>query len=99
MKIILSGRGQGKMSRLIKMSSETDAIIVCSHAEKIRTVMYRAEDMRLQIPTPITYSQLCSGKWKGHRVTETLNRVFHGSYTQGIAYEQEPRFLIDDLEH
>lgn len=54
MKILRLDRGEGKTTRLIKMSNQTSVPIVCSNTHRGRLISHKAEEMKLDIPKPIS---------------------------------------------
>lgn len=57
MDVIIANRQEGKTTTLIKQSSTTGAIIVCPTSEMCKYVMFKAEEMQLEIPEPISFNQ------------------------------------------
>lgn len=58
MKIIRAGRGQGKTTELIKKSNEEWKHIICADRKRVKNIVKMAEKMGLDIPYPITISEL-----------------------------------------
>ena len=59
MKIIALKSGQGKTTQLIRMASKNDrGYIVCSCHKEAYQIMRIAEELKLQINFPLTYSDL-----------------------------------------
>ena len=67
MKILLSERGKGKTTQLIKKSAETGAIIVEPTATMCEEVKRKAAKMELEIPAPITIHDFITSQWFGAR--------------------------------
>lgn len=67
LKILLSERGKGKTTQLIKKSAETGAIIVEPTATMCEEVKRKAAKMELEIPAPITIHDFITSQWFGAR--------------------------------
>lgn len=52
---IIGGRGTGKTTKLIEISSERNIPILCCTNKDKRNLMERAAAMNLKIPTPIIF--------------------------------------------
>lgn len=65
MEIICKPRRRGKTTDLIKISATNQHIIVCFNRQDTRRIKLMADDMRLNIPTPITYSDFIKQKFRG----------------------------------
>jgi len=52
--VINSGRRTGKTTALIKLSSETQKIIICPNQKNVKLIKKMAIDMNLKIPNPLT---------------------------------------------
>lgn len=72
MKIINMGRGQGKTTKLIKISSERKIPIVCTTVIKKRIIEEMAKEMDLKIPEPIEVDILLRNKDGYRNRYETL---------------------------
>ena len=64
--LYLMGRQTGKTSMLIKMSAETGKVIVAPTVCTCAYIMLQADKMKLNIPRPITFSDLVYNKRRGH---------------------------------
>lgn len=62
MKIIRAGRGQGKTTELIKKSNEEWKYIICADRKRVNNIVNMAKKMGLDIPYPITISELSLSK-------------------------------------
>lgn len=58
MKIIRADRGQGKTTELIKKSNEEWKYIICASKRRANNIVKIADEMGLDIPYPITISEL-----------------------------------------
>ena len=58
MKILNLGRGQGKTTRLLYASEWNDTPILCGTYQQKKELMYRAKELGLYIPEPITASEM-----------------------------------------
>ncbi|WP_310877054.1 hypothetical protein [Priestia megaterium] len=56
--IIGGRRGCGKTKRLIEISSENNTYIVCADQNRLKHIVNMAKKMGLDIPFPITVSEL-----------------------------------------
>lgn len=56
MKVIHELAKSGKTYQLINWSAATGGVIVCDNAWQVDTILFRAEDMGLTIPRPVTYA-------------------------------------------
>lgn len=56
--LYLMGRQTGKTSMLIKMSAETGKVIVAPNSDCCYYIRHLANEMKLNIPCPITFSDL-----------------------------------------
>lgn len=56
--LYLMGRQTGKTSMLIKMSAETGKVIVAPNSDCCYYIRFLANEMKLNIPCPITFSDL-----------------------------------------
>lgn len=65
MKIINLGRGQGKTTRLLYASEFNDALILCSTLTEKRYLQEQAKRYGLEIPEPITVSDVTSNTLRG----------------------------------
>ena len=63
MKIIIQERATGKTTELIKMSAKTGDTIVCIHWAAVHHTKGLANSLCLQIPEPITFSNLINGNF------------------------------------
>jgi len=54
MKIISVGRGQGKTTKLVEISSKERKHIVCKDKQRVDVIIKTAEKLGLDIPYPIT---------------------------------------------
>ena len=68
--IFAQGRRTGKTTKLVKMSAETGAIIVSPNRHMAYYVELIANDLGLDIPTPITAHQFVSAIINGGRVKD-----------------------------
>ena len=64
MKIINLGRGQGKTVRLLYASEWNDTPILCANSMQKKYLVDKSKELGLQIPEPITTSDIVSGKLK-----------------------------------
>lgn len=67
MKIINLGRGQGKTTRLLYASEFNNAPILCSNYKQKDDLLYKAKELRLNIPEPICVGDLFTNKIRGKR--------------------------------
>ncbi len=58
MKIISADRGQGKTTKLVKMSNKEWKYIVCRDNQRVDVIIKTAERLGLDIPYPITVREL-----------------------------------------
>ena len=58
MKIISAGRRQGKTTELIKKSNKEWKYIICANKRRVNNIVKTADEMGLNIPYPITISEL-----------------------------------------
>lgn len=70
MKIINLGRGQGKTTRLLYASEWNDTPILCGTYQQKQYLMYRAKELRLNIPEPICVSEIISNKATDNHVMD-----------------------------
>ena len=70
MKIINLGRGTGKTTRLLYASEFQDVPILCATFENKKYLKLRAKELKLDIPEPITISELLN--------SETKNKSLNG---------------------
>lgn len=72
MKIINLGRGQGKSTRLLYASEFQNIPILCGTFENKMYLMSRAKQLGLEIPEPITSSELLNRRDKSKSINEWL---------------------------
>lgn len=72
MKIIKLGAGKGKTLKAIKLSAKTGAVIVCWDQREIDSTMYHAKYLQLNIPRPITVSEMFEGSIYNRRPIKGL---------------------------
>lgn len=65
MKIIYGGRCSGKTTRLIEESHKDGGYIVCMSKRECSRIFHMAKEMKLSIPFPMTYMELCEGDFYG----------------------------------
>lgn len=65
MRYILKGRGLGKTTDLVYLSSQTGIPIVCSHPDH---VLYEAKKNNLTIPEPIGYIRFSMMRQKPRKI-------------------------------
>ena len=58
MKIIRADRGQGKTTKLVKMSNREWKYIVCKDIQRVDVIIDIANKLGLDIPYPITIREL-----------------------------------------
>ena len=58
MKIIRADRGQGKTTKLVKMSNKEWKYIVCKDTQRVDVIVDLANKLGLDIPYPITIREL-----------------------------------------
>lgn len=58
MKIIRADRGQGKTTKLVKMSNKEWKYIVCKDTQRVDVIVDVADKLGLDIPYPITIREL-----------------------------------------
>lgn len=63
MTTIITERGGGKTTELIKLSSETGAYIVCYNLHEAHEIEMMAHKMDLTIHLPITYDEFLKAKY------------------------------------
>lgn len=63
MKLIISGRGAGKTTELVRRSAETGYYIVTVNRQAALSVTYIARDLGLKIPFPLTAQEFIQGKY------------------------------------
>ena len=61
MKIISLPRGMGKTTKLMKISAESGASIVCRNLQTAKAIAEEAERLKLKIPFPATYHSVLKG--------------------------------------
>ena len=57
MKKIMLPRGKGKTTELIKLSAATQKYILVADDNRVREILHRAREMKLDIPYPVTVSE------------------------------------------
>lgn len=57
MKIIRMDRGRGKTLHMIKLSAILDSPIICASEQSKKIILYKAKEMRLEIPEPIVLNK------------------------------------------
>jgi len=67
--IVLGGRSSGKTTALIKHSHNTGAYIVCHSREEAQRIFAQAADMGLQIPLPLSFSELINGRFAARGIS------------------------------
>lgn len=72
MKVIYKPRQSGKTMDLIRMSANTDKVIVCSNQTNRENIQNKAEILGLNIPEPITYSQFVQGEYRSKKISKFL---------------------------
>ena len=70
MKIINLGRGQGKTTMLLYESEQNDAPILCANDMQRKYLVDRSKELGLQIPEPVTTSDVVSGKARWTKVKD-----------------------------
>lgn len=70
MKIINLGRGQGKTTRLLYASEWQHIPILCANDMQRKLLIDRSKELGLQIPEPVTTSDIVSGKARGTKVKD-----------------------------
>lgn len=70
MKIINLGRGQGKTARLLYASEWQDIPILCSNNMQKKYLIDKSKELGLQIPEPITVSNVVSDKLSGSTIRD-----------------------------
>lgn len=71
MKTLYLNRGQGKTTKLLYASEFQDAPIVCSTYMQKKYLIDKSNELKLNIPEPITIDEIISNKVKG---TESVNK-------------------------
>ena len=72
MEIISTGRGMGKTSTLVHMSSITNIPIVVANKGMLYFVRTKAKDMGLSIPYPIVFTDLVGDNMRGKKIPEKV---------------------------
>lgn len=70
MNIINLGRGQGKTTRLLYASEFNDAPILCRDIASKQYLLDSAKRLRLNIPEPITASEIVHGALRGKYIED-----------------------------
>ena len=65
MEVILRGRGDGKTTKLVKISADKRYTIVCIEQHNIALTLEIAERLGLDIPKPITFQEFLDKRYKG----------------------------------
>jgi len=63
MEIIVTKRYQGKTTKLINMSAESGAYIVCMNQKEASRIASIAQEQKKNIPFPITYSEFKNNEY------------------------------------
>lgn len=63
MELYISGRQFGKTTMLIKESARTGATIAVANYQMVEYVNFRAKQMGLEIPQPVTYAEVFKSYW------------------------------------
>lgn len=58
MKILRANRGKGKTTELVKKSNEEWKYIICKDRQRVKVIIKTVENLRLDIPFPITVEEL-----------------------------------------
>lgn len=59
---IITGRGEGKTTKLIKIASKNNLTIVCPHYQSCKIIKMMAAKMKVDISEPITFEEFLDGK-------------------------------------
>ena len=57
MKILRMDRGMGKTFHIIRLSAILDSPIICASEQSKKYILYKAREMRLEIPEPIVINK------------------------------------------
>lgn len=63
MEKIIKERASGKTTELIKKSAETGDYIVCYSLDQATNIQFRAKEMGLNIPFPISFREFINGEY------------------------------------
>ena len=75
MEIYISGRQFGKTTMLIKESARTGATIAVATYEMARHVVFRARQLGLDIPQPVTYAQIFHSFREGEKTRYLVDEL------------------------
>ena len=68
MEILNMNRGEGKTTELIKVSSITNAPIICRTRKMAKLIKEKAKEMGLEIPNPMTIDMYKNEKYRYEKV-------------------------------
>lgn len=68
MELIYLGRGEGKTTKLIELSSKDGGYIVCHSMNECRRIAGVARDMGMNIPFPICYGEFMERRYNSQGV-------------------------------
>lgn len=72
MKKIVMKKGQGKTEELIKQSANNSGYIVCRSMLLAEAILFRAKQLGLSIPMPITYDEFINKRYRGRGIKSFL---------------------------
>lgn len=85
--VVVGERQSGKTTKLIKLSHDTGAVIICISHNAARHTIAMAKHLNLTIPTPQTYEWLLSGQSLGY------------DYSKGVLLDDIDIFLRSKLSY
>lgn len=65
-------KGEGKTDELIKLSAKNGGYIVCRSMTLSEGILYRAKQLGLRIPMPITYEEFINKRYLGRGIKSFL---------------------------
>jgi hypothetical protein len=68
METLIISRNEGKTTKLIKKSAKSGDYIVCFNQEEAYRIQNEAQNMKLNIPLPITYDEFLHKRYCGRRI-------------------------------
>lgn len=72
MKLIHTGRGMGKTTKLIRYSAESGDYIITFNHNSARRIFEMAQKLKLEIPFPLTYQEYLGQHYAGKRISGFL---------------------------
>jgi hypothetical protein len=93
-KIIKLGRGKGKTKEAIKIAAEGFYYIVCHDQSQVKEIAFRAKEMNLNIPLPITHHTFLEGSFHPRGVKGFVIDDFDSLVLRMIADRLRGRELV-----